>query len=451
MLEQNQKQNGRLFCDLLIEDCSLLAADMTIMDHAAIAITDGRITDILPQNAAAKKYTAQETISEQNKLWLPGLVDCHTHTGQQLLKGKVLDELPMIWTRIMLPFESTLTPEKMRLSAEIAALEMIAGGTTGFVDSGSYYMAEAGKIYQQSGLRGALSHSTMDQGNFPASIKETAAEALAQTDALYDEFHNKGNLKVFYSLRALMNCSENLIVQAAARAQERNTYLQAHMNEYAGEINYTLERYGLRPFAYLEKLGVLSRSFLAAHCLMLSAAERKLLAQHDITVVHCPFSNCGKGVPDTPSLMQENISVALGTDGAAHGGLSLWNEMKIFRSVMNAVWGTKLAEPAVMPAKKILAMAFAGNKLLQDKKANLTGLTVGAPADMISLDWSKIHLCSSQNRINSLLECVNSSDVCDTIVNGKFLLRKGEFLTLDKEKIIRELQKFTTAEAKKAC
>lgn len=451
MLEQNQKQNGRLFCDLLIEDCSLLAADMTIMDHAAIAITDGRITDILPQNAAAKKYTAQETISEQNKLWMPGLVDCHTHTGQQLLKGKVLDELPMIWTRIMLPFESTLTPEKMRLSAEIAALEMIAGGTTGFVDSGSYYMAEAGKIYQQSGLRGALSHSTMDQGNFPASIKETAAEALAQTDALYDEFHNKGNLKVFYSLRALMNCSENLIVQAAARAQERNTYLQAHMNEYAGEINYTLERYGLRPFAYLEKLGVLSRSFLAAHCLMLSAAERKLLAQHDIKVVHCPFSNCGKGVPDTPSLMQENISVALGTDGAAHGGLSLWNEMKIFRSVMNAIWGTKLAEPAVMPAKKILAMAFAGNKLLQDKKANLTGLTVDAPADMISLDWSKIHLCSSQNRINSLLECVNSGDVCDTIVNGKFLLRKGEFLTLDKEKIIRELQKFTTAEAKKAC
>lgn len=451
MLEQNQKQNGRLFCDLLIEDCSLLAADMTIMDHAAIAITDGRITDILPQNAAAKKYTAQETISEQNKLWLPGLVDCHTHTGQQLLKGKVLDELPMIWTRIMLPFESTLTPEKMRLSAEIAALEMIAGGTTGFVDSGSYYMAEAGKIYQQSGLRGALSHSTMDQGNFPASIKETAAEALAQTDALYDEFHNKGNLKVFYSLRALMNCSENLIVQAAARAQERNTYLQAHMNEYAGEINYTLERYGLRPFAYLEKLGVLSHSFLAAHCLMLSAAERKLLAQHDITVVHCPFSNCGKGVPDTPSLMQENISVALGTDGAAHGGLSLWNEMKIFRSVMNAIWGTKLAEPAVMPAKKILAMAFAGNKLLQDNKANLTGLTVGAPADMISLDWSKIHLCSSQNRINSLLECVNSGDVCDTIVNGKFLLRKGEFLTLDKEKIIRELQKFTTAETKKAC
>lgn len=51
------------------------------------------------------------------------------HTGQQLLKGLVLDAKPIIWTRVMLPFESTLTPEKMRLSAQAAALEMIKSGT----------------------------------------------------------------------------------------------------------------------------------------------------------------------------------------------------------------------------------------------------------------------------------------------------------------------------------
>ena len=98
---------------------------------------------------------------------MPGLIDGHMHTGQQLLKGAVLDELPMIWTRIMLPFESTLTPEKMRLSVSLAALEMIKNGTTGFVDAGSYFMEEAARVYLASGLRGALSHSSMDQGNFP--------------------------------------------------------------------------------------------------------------------------------------------------------------------------------------------------------------------------------------------------------------------------------------------
>lgn len=435
----------KIKCDVLIRDCSLLAEGMLVKNNMAIAIKDGRILDILPE-AQADKYEAKEIVKEQDKIWLPGLVDSHMHTGQQLLKGKVLDELPMIWTRIMLPFESTMTAEKMRLSANVAALEMIASGTTGFIDAGSYYMEEAGRVYQKSGLRGALSHSTMDQGNFPDSIKETAEEALAKTDALYAEFHNKGNLKVFYALRALMNCSEKLICGAAERAQSRKTYLQAHMNEYAGEVNYTLERYQLRPFEYLAKLGVVGENFLAAHCLMLSARERTILSDNKVKVTHCPFSNCGKGVPDTPALLESGISVFLGTDGAAHGGLSLWNEMKIFRSVMNAFWGTRLAEPAIMPAKTILRMAFGGSRLLCEGINNSNGLTVGAPADMIALDWSSIHLCSSMNPINSLLECVNSGDVCDSMVAGKFLMRNRAFLTLDKEKITHELKEYIKKE-----
>ena len=102
----------RIKCDLLIRDCTALVEGMLVKEHMAIAIEDGKILDILPE-AEADKYEAKEIVKEQDKLWLPGLVDAHMHTGQQLLKGKVLDELPMIWTRIMLPFESTMTAEKM--------------------------------------------------------------------------------------------------------------------------------------------------------------------------------------------------------------------------------------------------------------------------------------------------------------------------------------------------
>ena len=427
-------------CDLLIADASVLLPDMSIGDNLSLVIDKEKITAILPAEAAENQYTPVKKINGAGKVWLPGLVDTHMHTGQQLLKGKILDELPMIWTRIMLPFESTLTPEKMQLSAELAALEMLEAGTTGFVDAGSYYMEEAAKVYLKAGLRGALSHSTMDKGSFPESIKENAQEAIAATDRLYNEFHGQGSLRVFYSLRALMNCSEELIYAAAQRANEKNTFLQAHMNEYAGEVNYTLQNFQLRPFEYLEKLGVLSEHFVAAHCLMLSPGERKLLSKHSIQVVHCPFSNCGKGVPDTPSLLAENISAALGTDGAAHGGLSLWNEMKIFRSVMNAFWGTRLADPAIMPAKVILKMASAGNKILTDCEKQ--GLQAGAPADIIAVDWQQTHLFASQNRINSLVECVNAGDVTDSIVAGKVLMQNRELLTLDKEQIIWKAKRF---------
>lgn len=431
-------------CDILIKNTSYLDENYKIQDHISIAVSEGKILRIVPEEDT--HFDATEIIDGKNLLWMPGLVDGHMHTGQQLLKGAVLDELPMIWTRIMLPFESTLTPEKMRLSAGLAALEMLRNGTTGFVDAGSYYMEDAAKIYAVSGLRGALSHSSMDQGNFPDSIRQTTAEVLESQDRLYDAFHGKGNLKVFYSLRALMNCSSELISSTAERALERNTFYQAHMNEYAGEVNYTLQNYQMRPVEYLDSLHALNDHFIAAHGIMLSTHERALLENSGAKVVHCPFSNCGKGVPNTPDLLERRICIGLGTDGTAHGGLSLWNEMKIFRSVMNAFWGTRNADPAIMPAKTILKMVTEnGAHVLGEKDSGQ--LKEGFKADLISINWNQPHLLATSNRVNTLLECVVGNDVNDSIVNGKILMRNRQVLTLDEEKLMWQAAKyFSTGE-----
>lgn len=434
-------------CDLLIEHASCLTESFTILDSQAIAIKNEKILAIVPQSQAAT-FSPASRLDGAGKLWMPGLIDSHLHTGQQLLRGRVLDELPMIWTRIMLPFESTLTPAKMKLSAELAALEMLRNGTTGFVESGSYFMAEAAAVYEKSGLRGALSCSTMDTGNFPASIRQTAGEAVAAIDDLYDQYHNRGNLKVFYSLRALMNCSPELIRLAAAHAAERDTGLQAHMNEYAAEVNHCLEHHGLRPVEYLDSLGVLSPRFLAVHGIMLSPHEMELLARHHAKVVHCPFSNCAKGVPNTPALLEKGITVALGTDGAAHGGLSLWNEMKIFRSVMNVFWGTQTADPAVMPAEAILKMCTAGGAEILGEAEHLGRLAPGCLADLISVNWEQPHLLPTGNRVHTLFECVGGSDVADCIIGGTIIMKDREILTLDEERILWDAKKhFDTQEA----
>lgn len=434
--------SSKINCDVWIRHASCLMEDMTVAEDMAIAIKNGKILTVEKEGKAETAYAAAETVNGQNKLFLPGLVDGHMHTGQQLLRGAVLDELPMIWTRIMLPFESTLTPEKMRLSASLAALEMIKNGTTGFVESGGYFMEEAGEVYLESGLRGALSCSCMDQGNLPESIRQTTDEVLDSEEQLFERFHRKGNLKVYYSLRALMNCSEELIRQSAAEAKQKGTFLQAHMNEYAGEINYTLERYQKRPVEYLEDMGVLGEQFLAAHGIMLSAQEQRLLAQTGTKVVHCPFSNCGKGVPDTPGLLEQGVCVGLGTDGAAHGGLSLWNEMKVFRSVMNAVRGTGNADPTVMPAKTILSMTIKGGAKILGEAGRLGAVKAGYHADLISIDWMKPHLMPTANPVNTLLECVTGGDVADVMVAGKFLMRNRQVLTLDEERILWQAKKY---------
>lgn len=426
--------------DLMITDAAVLFPDGKVRGGQTVEVKDGIIKDVHPFGSEDLEKEAGERLSGSGKLLMPGLADCHMHTGQQLLKGRVLDALPMIWTRIMLPFESTLTEEKMELSASLAALEMIKSGTTAFVDAGSYHMEAAAEVYVRSGLRGLISASTMDEKGLPASIAQNADEAVAQTDRLYDAYDGRGNLKVAYSLRSLISCSDELNMKAAERAKERGAKLQAHMNEYAGEVNYFLTNKRMRPFEYLDAAGILDEDFIAAHCILLSEREKEILAERSVKVCHCPFSNCGKGAPDTPSLREKGICVGLGTDGAAHGGLSLWNEMKIFRSVMNVEYGSKLNEPAVMPAEYILRMATENGYRLMGEDGGR--IEAGRKADFITIDMMQPHLYPTGNPVNTLLECVTAADVCDSIVNGKILMKDRKVLTLDEERILAEAAEY---------
>ena len=224
--------------------------------------------------------------------------------------------------------------------------------------------------------------------------------------------------------------------KVSERAKERGAKLQAHMNEYAGEVNFFLTNKQMRPFEYLDSIGALDGDFIAAHCLLLSEHEKELLAEREVKICHCPFSNCGKGAPDTPSLQARGICVGLGTDGAAHGGLSLWNEMKIFRSVMNVEYGSRLNEPAVMPAREILRMATENGYRLMGEDGGV--IAPGKQADLITIHLMQPHLYPTGNLVITLLECVTAGDVCDNIVNGKILMRDREVLTLDEEKIMKE-------------
>lgn len=427
-------------CDLLIENGTVMTDYRTLRAGMDVAVKDGKILAVTPHGE--EEWKAGEVISGKDLAVMPGLMDSHMHTGQQLLKGLVLDAKPIIWTRVMLPFESTLTPEKMRLSASLAALEMIRSGTTGFVESGGYFMDEAAAVYRESGLRGRLSWSTMDEEGLPASIAMDAEEAIRLSDRLYGDWDGQGNLKVYYSLRALNSCSDRLVSLAAEHARERGAVLQAHMNEYPGEVEGIVRREGVRPYVYLERMGVLSDRFLGAHSLLLSEEERELIKERGVRLCHCPFSNCGKALPDTPALLGQGIVPGFGSDGAAHAGLSLWGEMRIFRSVMNICYGVPAANPAVMPAETLFQMMYEGGAAALDEAGRCGRIQPGFHADLITVDLKSPRLIPSGNLLHTLFECGEPGDVRDVLVGGKFLMRNREILVLDEERILREARDY---------
>ena len=427
-------------CDLLIKNAVVMTDYETVEYGMDIAVSDGRITAVA--KSGTREFCAEKTISGEEKLFMPGLIDSHMHTGQQLLKGLVLDAKPIIWTRVMLPFESTLTPEKMKLSAQAAALEMIKSGTTAFIDAGSYHMDAAAEVYEKSGLRGCLSYSTMDEDGLPESIAMDATQAVAETDRLYDGWNGKGNLKVYYSLRALNSCFHELTELAAGHARERGAMLQAHMNEYQGEVDGIIKRENMRPYEFLEKMGVLSDRFLGAHSLILSETEKELINKRGVKLCHCPFSNCGKAVPDTPDLAERGIIPGFGTDGAAHGGLSLWNEMRIFRSLMNIYHGVPNRNPKVMPAELLFRMLWEGGAAAVDEAGQCGKIAEGYKADFVSIYLDAGRLIPSGNLLHTMFECAESGDVRDMVVGGKVLMENREVQTLDEEKIRFEMKEY---------
>ena len=101
--------------DILIKDCQVLNPDMSISSTCSVGIKDSWIKKIGSADEFADS-TATETLDGKGKLVMPGLIDGHTHTCQQLLRGRVADEYPMVWTRFLVPFESNLLPEDSYVS-----------------------------------------------------------------------------------------------------------------------------------------------------------------------------------------------------------------------------------------------------------------------------------------------------------------------------------------------
>ena len=422
---------------MLLKNIAYLDENLDIIFNRDIRIKDNYIKEI-GENLEIEEE--KEVINGENLLVTPGLCDAHTHLGQQLLKGKVLDAEGIIWKNIMLPFESSITDEIMSLNTKLALIEMIKAGTTSFVDAGSYHMDSACREIFKSGMRGAVTYSSMVDSSLPESICDTADEVIEKNNSLYKNWNEKGLIQVYYSIRSLMSANEELILKVSQEAKKRDAMLEAHMNEYDKEVENVIEKTGLPPYEYLEKLGVLNSDFIGAHSLILSEGEKEIIKKHDIKIVQCPFSNSGKALANTPQLIKNGIKIGLGSDGVAHGGLSLWDEMKTLRCMMNVTWGIQENNRSIMPAKILLKMAMENGKYFLRK--NIGTIKEGYLADLIFIDLNQPHLWYSGNYTNTIFECVNKGDIIHSMVDGKWIMRDRKITTIDEDSVREELKKW---------
>ncbi len=436
-------QTDREHYDLVIEDCTLLSSDYEILSHQDIAFSGSRIARI-SDHSSEKRLAGRQYIDGSRSLAIPGLIDAHTHIAQQLMRGVLTNEYPVLYLRFNLPFEMNLGAEEMKISAELASLEMIRSGITSFADAGSDYIEETLPILAASGLRGALTRPSSDIGeHLPPGSLSRIEDALNINDDLYRmvKEEGKGNLDFFFQFRSARSCSQKLITAMVDRARQYDAGIHAHISEYPESTLYSLREFGMREIEYLDSLEALGSNFLAAHCIQLSDNDIRILAERGVNVVHCPRSNLGKGITRTPQLLASGVSVGFGTDGSAHAGLNLFREMTAFKYSQAAAWGAPYLDYQVANPKQLMEMMGRGGARALRRADRIGSLEEGREADVALINLDQPHISPTFNLLNTLVETVDISDITDLFVAGKAVMRNKEVLTLDEESILHRSRK----------
>src|SRR4029078_5698166 len=111
-----------------------------IIRDGAIVVDSGKIVAVGKSAEIAKAYAAKKSVDARNTVPTPGFIDCHLHSSFQLSRG-LADEAnaqSFLFDR-MYPYEAALDAADVRVSAALAATELLKHGVTCFIDPGNYH------------------------------------------------------------------------------------------------------------------------------------------------------------------------------------------------------------------------------------------------------------------------------------------------------------------------
>jgi 5-methylthioadenosine/S-adenosylhomocysteine deaminase len=428
--------------DLLIVGGAVVTmnSDRRVFENGFVAIKGERIFDVGDAaDLKARGYKAVRSIDARGKAVLPGLINAHTHIPMTLFRG-IADDLNLHdWlTQYIFPAEAkNVTRDFVVASARLGLAEMIRGGTTTYADM--YYFEDAiAEETKKAGLRGTLGETVID---FPAPDNKTWDAAISYTESFVKRWKGDSLITPAIAPHAPYTVSVEHLKQVKAFAERHEVPILIHLAEAPTETKAIAEKYNTRPTLFLEDLGFLSGRLLAAHAVHVDDREIEILRKREVGVAHCPQSNMklASGAAPIPQMLNSSLRLGLGTDGAASNhDLSMWEEMDAAAKLHKLV----TMSPTVVTAGQALEMATIGGARALHMEREIGSLETGKRADLIVVDLSAIHLTPMYNVISHLVYAAKASDVTDTIVNGRPLMRNRKLLTLNEEAVKAVARKY---------
>lgn len=386
-------------------------------------------------------------------LAVPGLINCHTHSPDNLTRGASPD-LPLeLWSLTSSAARSDRSEREVYISTLLGSIEMLRTGTTCVLDHVRISpdlsldrLDAVAKAWLDSGMRVTIAPvvadkpiietmpfhpddlAGLDLSAYGAGPMLLLGEQLAIVEALYAKWHGAGDGRISVAIgpSGPQRCTADMMVRAADFARRHDTLAHSHVLETVlqKEMGFRLHREGM--IAYLDGLGVLDEHLNLVHAVWLEPEDAARIAQRGASIIHNPVSNArlGSGVLPLAALSQAGVTIGLGTDSAAcNDSNNLIETLKWAAISQNSLHDDP--ENWVGPYQALRLGTAGGAKAL--RQSTIGKLAVGMAADIAFFTLQSSAFVPLFDPIRQLVLSENGAGLHTSVINGRVVFEEGRF------------------------
>ena len=394
----------------------------------------------------SKEYKG-EFIDGKGKLLMPGLIVAHDHLYSALARGiplknyhpeNFLEILKNLWWKLDL----ALDRESIYYSALVGIIDAIRKGTTTIIDhhasfgyiSGS--LDELERVSIETGIRLSTCFEVSDRWG-ETKAKESIKENIRFIEKLRKEKNSL--ISPTFGMHAQFTISEKTMKECAEAGKDLDVGFHIHVAEDIADREDSIEKYRLGVVERLLKENILGKKTLAIHAIHIDEKEKDIIKETETMVIHNPESNMNNavGVSDVIGMMNRGILLGLGTDGFTQ---NMWRETQV-ATILHKL---NKKDPNVGFSESY-RMLFVNNPKIAERIFNrkIGVIEEGAVPDFIMLSYIPPTPLNENNFFGHFLFGLSPDFVEDVVINGKFVMKDREILTVDAERIERESEKVT--------
>jgi 5-methylthioadenosine/S-adenosylhomocysteine deaminase len=443
--------------EMLVEGTVVtMDAERRVIGEGAVAVDEGRIVEVGKAAELRARFEAERTLGGRRRFVIPGLIDCHNHLAQALVRDYALEDLPNIY-RIYIPCEMALDAHDAAVCARFGITQLLRAGVTTVAET-TFTEEHEDAISQtivETGIRAAMARGQGDRLSKLASnydqVEGTSwyeddpgklEEDLLRTEEFCRRWTTEGGglIRPWINNLGVPSCSDERFLRTKEIGERYQTGMMVHINRDREEVELSVSLFGERPIEHLHRIGALGPGFVAIHAMLTTDREVEMLAEAGGGVAHAPVvcTDILSAVTKVPTMRAAGVVVGLGCDTVINDILKV---MRIAFIMHTAETGTRMFDPFGFTTEDAFAMGTIDAARLLRWEHEIGSLEPGKAADIAIVDGDNVRLTPAYDPIGTLVRYATGTDVESVLVAGRLVVDGGKVLTVDEPALLDEAER----------